>query len=282
MISLQELTAWRAVAPWSDDLMVEQDYLLSRAVQLIFTDTKLKTQLAMRGGTVLHKGHLAPASRYSEDIDLVLTANRSHEGIKQDIVAVLAPLLGKPSESVITTVTLAVRNLWAKSKVARITYVYSPTSQAGALASLKVEVNLNERKPLFPLTTINIEAPSPAGPVAVPVVSYALDEMLGTKLRALVQREHGRDLFDLSHAIAMSQGGAVTLDPARVGQAFRFYLAQEDSVFSAADVQAELLRRMKSRRFLRDMEGYLPEGRTYDPHLAHDEFCKVILPHIDR
>jgi len=26
----------------------------------------------MRGGTVLHKAHLAPAARYSEDIDLVL------------------------------------------------------------------------------------------------------------------------------------------------------------------------------------------------------------------
>src|SRR5687768_13252833 len=103
--------------------MVEQDYLLSRAVQLIFADPKLKNQLAMRGGTVLHKGHLAPASRYSEDIDLVLTANRSHQGIKEDLVAVLAPLLGKPTESIVTSVTLTVRNLVAKSKIARITYV---------------------------------------------------------------------------------------------------------------------------------------------------------------
>jgi hypothetical protein len=81
LISQQEIAAWRPHAPWSDDLMVEQDYLLTKAVAAIFTNAKLKNQLAMRGGTVLHKAHLAPASRYSEDIDLVLTANRSHEGI---------------------------------------------------------------------------------------------------------------------------------------------------------------------------------------------------------
>jgi hypothetical protein len=41
--------------------MVEQDYLLCRAVAAIFEDGFLSKQVAMRGGTVLHKGHLAPA-----------------------------------------------------------------------------------------------------------------------------------------------------------------------------------------------------------------------------
>lgn len=109
--------------------MVEQDYLISRAVELIFAHPKLKTQLAMRGGTVLHrKGHLAPAARYSEDIDLVLVEpRRSHRGIREDLANALKPLLGKPAESVITSVTLFVRNLTAKSKIARLTYQYGPT-----------------------------------------------------------------------------------------------------------------------------------------------------------
>lgn len=83
----------------------------------------------MRGGTVLHKGHLAPASRYSEDIDLVLLADRSHAGIRDDIAAALKPLLGEPSESIITNVRLTIRNLLFKSEIARLTYVYDPTSQ---------------------------------------------------------------------------------------------------------------------------------------------------------
>lgn len=283
MISQQDLIPWRTVAPWSTDLMVEQDYLLCQAVELIFKNPKLSSQLAMRGGTVLHKGHLAPASRYSEDIDLVLRADRSHAGIQDDIAVVIAPLLGEPSESVITNVRLTIRNLLFKSKIARLTYVYDPTSQQEeALPTLKIEVNLNEKGTCYPLTSVDIEVPSPSGPVKVPVVSYDLDEMLGTKLRALVQRDKGRDLFDLWYAWTCSQrpGASAKVDPARVAHAFRFYLQQESSPFKKAHLEVELARRMKSRKFLRDMDGYLPVGIEYDPKKAYDEFHAVFMPHL--
>ena len=99
MITAQELAAWRPYAPWSSDLMVEQDYLLSGAVAAIFDDPFLKAQVAMRGGTVLHKGHLAPASRYSEDIDLVLVGPRPPAHIKRALHRVLRPILAAPSLS---------------------------------------------------------------------------------------------------------------------------------------------------------------------------------------
>lgn len=122
MIPLREVIAWRAHAPWADDQMVAQDYLISRAVEHIFSHPKLSRQLAKRGGTVLHKGHLSPAARYSEDIDLVLVEpRRSHRGIREDLAAALRPLLRRPTESIVTTVSLFVRNLTAKSKVARLT-----------------------------------------------------------------------------------------------------------------------------------------------------------------
>jgi predicted nucleotidyltransferase component of viral defense system len=82
MISVRAITAWRAEAPWSSDDKVEQDYLLSKAVAAIFEDSFLAQHVAMRGGTVLHKGHLAPASRYSEDIDLVKVSDRPAAHIK--------------------------------------------------------------------------------------------------------------------------------------------------------------------------------------------------------
>ena len=59
MISAQEIADWRVMAPWSTDDMVEQDFLICRAVAAIFEDKFLAGQVAMRGGTVLHKGHLA-------------------------------------------------------------------------------------------------------------------------------------------------------------------------------------------------------------------------------
>ena len=285
MIPLREVIAWRAHAPWADDQMVEQDYLISRAVEHIISHPKLGRQLAMRGGTVLHKGHRSPAARYSEDIDLVLVEpRRSHRGIREDLTAVLRPLLRRPTESVVTTVTLFVRNLAAKSKIARLTYVYDPTDTSRALANLKVEVNLNETKPFYPLTTVPLLVPDTAGRVReVQVVSYDLDEMLATKLRALFQREHGRDLFDLWHAWRMSSSGQArhVVDPERVGRAFRHYLQQEGSEsFSAVDAATELDRRMHSKKFLSDMNGHLPADHTYDPFEAAAEFRRVFLPHL--
>ncbi len=67
MIQYAHLTAWQAHAPWPKRSQIEQDLRLSRGVAAIFTDSVLSEHLAMRGGTVLHKAHLAPAARYSED-----------------------------------------------------------------------------------------------------------------------------------------------------------------------------------------------------------------------
>lgn len=40
----------------------------------------------MRGGTVLHKVHLAPAARYSQDIDLVAVGERPEEHIRKALM----------------------------------------------------------------------------------------------------------------------------------------------------------------------------------------------------
>ena len=282
MISAQELAAWRPFAPWSSDLMVEQDYLLTQAVAAIYEDKFLKGHVAMRGGTVLHKGHLAPASRYSEDIDLVLVTERPPAHIKKALARVLAPLLGSPTESVLTDIQLAVRNLVAKSKIIRTTYTYDPHSTEATFSHLKVEVNVNENRSLYPLVPVELTVPDAMTTRQVSVVSYDLDEMLGTKIRALLQREDGRDLFDLWWAWKMSNTNtAVKVDPSRVGAAFRFYMNQEGSHFSAATVQQELERRMKSRKFLGDMDGYLPAGHSYSPQQACEDFFRMFLPHIE-
>lgn len=238
----------------------------------------------MRGGTVLHKGHLAPAARYSEDIDLVRVGNRPASHLKKALARVLRPLLGEPSESIYTSITLAVRNLSLKSKIIRSTYVYDPWSPEATFAKLKVEINTNETQSLYPLVPVAVEVPNEAGAVrAVSVRSYDLDEMLGTKMRALLQREHGRDLFDLWRAWECSKASTTRRpNPARVGEAFRFYMTREGSRFSSAQYRDELSRRMQSRKFLRDLEGYLPIGTDYDPQAAYVTFCEIFLPHLDQ
>jgi hypothetical protein len=73
---------------------------LSHAVAAIFSDDTLGEHLALRGGTVLHKGHLAPAARYSEDLDLVLIKSVDRNTLDARLRTILAPVLGEPSDSV--------------------------------------------------------------------------------------------------------------------------------------------------------------------------------------
>jgi hypothetical protein len=111
MIQQSHLTAWQAHAPWDKRSKIEQDLRLSRAVAAIFSDDTLAGHLALRGGTVLHKGHLAPAARYSEDLDLVLIKSTDKNDLDTRLRKALAPVLGEPSDSVIADAWLAVRNV---------------------------------------------------------------------------------------------------------------------------------------------------------------------------
>jgi hypothetical protein len=65
------LREWREHTPWSSVRMVEQDLIICRSLVAIYSHPHLAKSLAFRGGTALHKLYLAPARRYSEDIDLV-------------------------------------------------------------------------------------------------------------------------------------------------------------------------------------------------------------------
>ena len=98
MIQQSHLTAWQAHAPWDQRSKIEQDLRLSRAVAAIFSDGVLAELLALRGGTVLHKGHLAPAARYSEDLDLVLIKAMDKDALDAQLRRILAPVLGEPTD----------------------------------------------------------------------------------------------------------------------------------------------------------------------------------------
>ena len=92
----------------------------------IFSDGVLAEHLALRGGTVLHKGHLAPAARYSEDLDLVLIKAMDKDALDAQLRRILAPVLGEPTDSVIADAWLTIRNVLKPSQILRTRYQYVP------------------------------------------------------------------------------------------------------------------------------------------------------------
>ena len=157
MIQQSHLTAWQAHAPWDQRSKIEQDLRLSRVVAAIFSDDILAEHLALRGRTVLHKGHLPPAARYSEDLDLVLIKSMGKSSLDAQLRRILAPVLGEPSDSAIADAWLTVRNVLKPSKILRTRYQYVPLGLRYPM-TVKVEVNLNERQSLFPFTDVQLSS----------------------------------------------------------------------------------------------------------------------------
>lgn len=264
-LTRQDILAHQTVVPWPSQRQVEQDLLLCRGMEAIFGDAFLRAQVAMRGGTLLHKVYLAPAARFSEDIDLVAVGDRPEDHIRKALRRVLASVLGTPRTSAWDALALAIRNKARPSRILRMTYAVPSTSTPGATVEIVVEVNVTERTPHRPVVEIPFEFPFRGVSMTTGIVGYDIHEMLGTKLRALLQRRRGRDLFDLYWALTLAQP---PVDPAEVIDSFLHYLRQEAVVARRAEFVAILESHLADPGFRSDMDHLLRNGIDYDPESA--------------
>lgn len=196
-ITRQDILAHQAVVPWAAQYQIEQDLLLCRTMVALFDDDFLRGQIAMRGGTLLHKVYLEPSARYSEDIDLVVVGDRPEEHIRRAIRRVLKEILGTPKASAWDSLFLAIRNTVKPSRVLRLTYALRSIIEPGRVLEIVVEANMTEREPHRPVVEMPFGFPFRGKEVHTQVKGFDIHEMLGTKMRALFQRRRGRDLFDL-------------------------------------------------------------------------------------
>lgn len=131
MIQHSHLATRQAHAPCDKRSKIAQDLRLSRAVAAILSDDILAEHLALRGGTVLHKGHMAPAARYSDGLDLVLIKSVNKSSLDHELRKTHLPELGELSDSVITDAWLAVRIVLKPSKILRTIYTNMCRSGCG-------------------------------------------------------------------------------------------------------------------------------------------------------
>jgi predicted nucleotidyltransferase component of viral defense system len=264
-ITRQDILFHQSIVPWSAQHQVEQDLFLCRAMAALFADSFLSTQIAMRGGTLLHKVYLAPAARYSEDIDLVLVGSRPEEHIRRAIRRVLADVLDIPKASVWDTITLAIRNTVKPSRVLRMTYSVRSIMKPGHFLDIVVEANASERKPHRFVVEIPFSFPFRGEIIQTKIKGYDIHEMLGTKMRAMFQRRRGRDLFDLYWALIKAE---CPIDPSAVIESFLHYMRQEGTKIRRSEFIGILEAHLKDRGFCSDTESLLRNGISYDPQIA--------------
>ena len=187
MIPERAIIEWREFVPWIKEQMVEQDLIICRALVAIYNDEFLYSRLAFRGGTALHKLYLSPQSRYSEDIDLVQIQPENIGTILDKLREVLS-FLGKPV---------------IKQKRSNNTMVFRVNSTFPPIMPfrLKIEINCKEHFNVLGLIKMPFTVKNQWFNGSCEITTYQLEELMGTKLRALYQRKKGRDLYDLYKAL---------------------------------------------------------------------------------
>ncbi|MBI2372917.1 MAG: nucleotidyl transferase AbiEii/AbiGii toxin family protein [Deltaproteobacteria bacterium] len=254
MIPRANIVAWQALVRWGEASQVEQDLVLSRAIVELFSDAGAREQLAFRGGTALHKLHLAPAARYSEDIDLVQVEAGPAKMVFDLVWSRLDPWLGKPKTT-------------TKRNGVQLFYAFETEFPPVRTMRVKVEVNTREHFSELGFVTMPFAVESPWFSGTAEVTTYSLDEMLGTKLRALYQRRKGRDVFDLWHAF---QRGSV--DAATVVRCFRAYLGRTGLAVSRVEFTTNLDEKAGDKDFRGDIGPLLDPGLTFD----HDDAFALV------
>ena len=252
MIPEFAITEWSSVVPWKDKEQVEQDLLICRALTEIYKDEYLSTHLAFRGGTALHKLYLQPQPRYSEDIDLVQI---NAEPIKETYIHLRQVLafLGEPV---------------VKQKRHNNTLLFRLQSESipSVPLHIKVEINCKEHFSVLPLVKVPFKVESMWYKDDTELLTYQLDELIGTKLRALYQRRKGRDLFDLYKGLTLSN-----LNIDNVLHAYHTYM---DFVVEHKPTYKEFILNMEDKmqdeEFLGDTQGLLRFGETYNPQDAYE------------
>ena len=254
MIPTAFITEWSKQVNWQTPAQVEQDLVLSRALVEIYSNEKLFHSLRFRGGTALYKLFFKKSLRYSEDLDFV----QSEPGpIGDDIDSlreVLDPWLGEPKR---------------KRGPGMVTLVYRFISEIEEIPlRLKIEINSREHIQAFPLEKKNFSVSSDWFSGSSEVITYCLEELIGSKLRALYSRKKGRDLFDCF--VALREGG---IDVSKTMAAFEHYIQYSNQTITASGYRENLLDKLEDPVFQNDMRSLLvPVSYT---HLTLPTICSV-------
>jgi predicted nucleotidyltransferase component of viral defense system len=263
MIDRASIQQWSAYAPWTDNAQIEQDLIICRALVAIFSDEFLASQLAFRGGTALHKLYLSPQPRYSEDIDLV----QINPGPIKPIMYRLGEVLDFLPDRV------------TKQKRYNNTMLFRMTSEIPPEVPirLKVEINCFEHFNVLGLTHVPFSVDNSWFSGKAMLTTYCLEELLGTKLRALYQRKKGRDLFDLYIAL---QHGNINIED--VLKCYKKYME-----FVVGDVPSykqyvnNMESKMNDNEFLNDMQSLIRSGINFNVREAYQLVYEAFIDRME-
>ena len=234
-----DLRVWADEQELSDFLFAESDYRLVNILEAIYQDNVLAERLLMKGGTAINKLYLGETSRLSLDLDF------NHIGPKEKVLKErktirerLRTLLETQDKSYATHWQPTYGQTTIKAR-------YKPL--AGPTQSLKIEVSHVERFPILPSVQKQVKTPSGTADVA----TYTLEELTSTKLRALMERFKGRDIYDLYYISQLKPDQTITR------KMFLYYFYKSRKIFNSIIHYQGLAKRYENGSYVDDVSAFI-------------------------
>jgi predicted nucleotidyltransferase component of viral defense system len=240
------------VKVWADEqglpdlLFAELDYRLVKALEALYSDAFLSERLCMKGGTAINKLFLGATSRLSVDLDF------NHLGSKEEVLKekravreLIVDVLKKQDNSYDV-------HYERPYGLTRIKARYKTVG--GPVQNFKIEISHVERFPILPPLKKEIKTPDGLANV----LTYTLEELTSTKLRAMLERFKGRDIYDLYFISQLKSDTTV------VRKMFLYYFYKSRKVFNPKVHYKAIQKRYESRNYVDDVTDFVKPTVTFN------------------
>lgn len=197
---------------------VERDYIFGWMLFGIFTLSDLKDEIFLKGGNALRKGYFEN-TRFSSDLDFGIPGDININVLQTEINKVCDFIQSKTGitfdkeknkiEEKFTASETPIPDL----KVYEARVYFNDFYAGGDHFVIRISMDVTRfDKVILPLQTVDLIHPySDASQIVCKVRCMKLEEIIATKLKCLLQRQHAPDLFDYVYSIKLL-GGSLNKD----------------------------------------------------------------------
>lgn len=192
---------------------VERDYVFGWLLFGFFTASDLRHDIFLKGGNALRKGYFEN-TRFSSDLDLGIPGDISEDVLLEQINKVCGFIQEKAEVKFLRDEN-NIREKFQASEApipglrvyeARVYFQDFYSNKDSIKLKISMDVTRFD-KVLLPIQSVGLIHPySDAREISCQIRCMKLEEIIATKLKCLLQRQHAPDLFDYVHSIRLIGG----------------------------------------------------------------------------
>jgi predicted nucleotidyltransferase component of viral defense system len=187
-------------------VQVEKDYVYGWLLKAIYARPELASRLVLKGGQAIRKVYL-PSTRFSKDLDFSALTHLDPQFVENELREVCAQVHAATGVTFLDRILTKDKNLPIPDVGALEVRLYFKGFYGEEDLNLRAQLDVTQfDKISLPIQSRPLLHPySDAADCNATIRSHKLEEILASKLTALLHRRKPVDLFDLLYSIVISR-----------------------------------------------------------------------------